>query len=198
MGNKKWALYGEWRVCVQLSQDKSEGVFVMCLAHEWLEIFYFIFLQNHFVISGLCCYFQKPRVLLFKWFGGTRAVQLWVSREETTDHSSNRDFFNRSLLQLASDFLNQENKKSNQMTRLILMRKRPRISIGKSETRPEAMLARYTSESFQGNRLIKREEIVTTLRLRNIIQAAIAIAIARERIIKWQEGMCWDKLQTVG
>jgi hypothetical protein len=84
------------------------------------------------------------------------------------------------------------------MTRLILMRKRPRISIGKSETRPEAMLARYTSESFQGNRLIKREEIVTTLRLRNIIQAAIAIAIARERIIKWQEGMCWDKLQTVG
>lgn len=81
------------------------------------------------------------------------------------------------------------------MTRLILMRKRPRISIGKSETRPEAMLARYTSESFQGNRLIKREEIVTTLRLRNIIQAAIAIA--RERIIKWQEGMlgqvanCW-------
>jgi stress-induced morphogen len=83
------------------------------------------------------------------------------------------------------------------MTRLILMRKRPRISIGKSETRPEAMLARYTSESFQGNRLIKREEIVR-LRLRNIIQAAIAIAIARERIIKWQEGMCWDKLQTVG
>jgi hypothetical protein len=87
-------------------------------------------------------------------------------------------------------------KTKNQMTRLILMRKRPRISIGKSETRPEAMLARYTSESFQGNRLIKREEIVTTLRLRNIIQAAIAIA--RERIIKWQEGMCWDKLQTVG
>jgi hypothetical protein len=161
------------------------------------RFFYFLFLAESFCDQRALLLFSKAQSLVIQMiWRDPSCTTLSFPRRNNRPCSSSRDFFNRSLLQLASDFLNQENKKSNQMTRLILMRKRPRISIGKSETRPEAMLARYTSESFQGNRLIKREEIVTTLRLRNIIQAAIAIA--RERIIKWQEGMCWDKLQTVG
>ncbi len=120
MKNKKWALYG---VCVCSFHKTQQSLReCLCLAHmcEWLEIFFIflffslflvvIILQNHFVISGRC-YFSKPRVLLFKWFGGTR--QLWVSRQE--QHTAGA-FMGHSC-NLHQIFLNQEKNKTKQKTK---------------------------------------------------------------------------------
>lgn len=97
-----------WRsVCDVLGSDVWVTRDIFSLSFSCCNI-----LQNHFVDDQRALLFSKPRVLLFKWFGGTRYNFEFPAR----NNRPQQGLFNRSLLQLASDFLNQETKLQNYKT----------------------------------------------------------------------------------